>query len=92
MVIKDDGKGMCWLAWDKVCKPKNEGRLGINNLQLFNIALLSYRYGAPSSIFLNGVFNLGRRLDSLWWRNLICLGNEQLVEGWFETCVRRGVG
>lgn len=31
---------MHWVAWDKVCKLKNEGGLGIKNLELFNKALL----------------------------------------------------
>lgn len=29
------------MAWDKVCKLKNEGGLGIKNLDLFNIALFT---------------------------------------------------
>lgn len=34
-------KKMAWLKWDVICKPKYEGGLGVKNLQLFNIALLS---------------------------------------------------
>lgn len=36
-----DGRAICWVAWDGICAPKKEGGLGIKNLHLFNIALLS---------------------------------------------------
>lgn len=36
----DDGKKICWIAWDTLCKVKREGGLGIRNLQNFNDALL----------------------------------------------------
>lgn len=39
--IKDDSRGMYWVTWDNVCKPKKEGGLGIKNLELFNNAILS---------------------------------------------------
>lgn len=29
------------VTWNKVCKPKKEGGLGIKDLELFNISLLS---------------------------------------------------
>lgn len=39
--VKEDARGMYWVAWDKVCREKNEGGLGIKNLENFNISLLS---------------------------------------------------
>ncbi|GAU37021.1 hypothetical protein TSUD_207270 [Trifolium subterraneum] len=34
-------KKMCWVKWDHVCLPRDLGGLGVKNLKLFNIALLS---------------------------------------------------
>ncbi|GAU27776.1 hypothetical protein TSUD_215870 [Trifolium subterraneum] len=34
-------KKLCWIKWDQICLPKNRGGLGVKNLELFNIALLS---------------------------------------------------
>jgi hypothetical protein len=29
-----------WIKWDRICKPKENGGLGIRDLRIFNIALL----------------------------------------------------
>lgn len=36
-----DDRKIHWLAWDRLCVPKNEGGLGFRNLISFNKALLS---------------------------------------------------
>jgi hypothetical protein len=36
-----DDKRLCWVKWDQVCLPKEQGGLGVKNLELFNMALLS---------------------------------------------------
>lgn len=36
----EDKKGSHWLKWSNVCKPKEEGGLGVRNVILFNEALL----------------------------------------------------
>jgi hypothetical protein len=36
-----DIKKICWINWDQICLPKIKGGLGIKNLELFNLALLS---------------------------------------------------
>ncbi|CAJ2651715.1 unnamed protein product [Trifolium pratense] len=33
-------KKLCWVKWDQVCLPKEEGGLRVKNLELFNLALL----------------------------------------------------
>ncbi|PNX85822.1 ribonuclease H, partial [Trifolium pratense] len=34
-------KKLCWVKWDQICLPKEKGGLGVKNLELFNLALLS---------------------------------------------------
>lgn len=36
-----NGRGVKWLAWDKLCGPKSSGGLGVRGLRNFNIALLA---------------------------------------------------
>jgi hypothetical protein len=36
-----DGKKLCCVKWDQICSPKDKGGLGVKNLELFNMALLS---------------------------------------------------
>ncbi|GAU47144.1 hypothetical protein TSUD_379210 [Trifolium subterraneum] len=36
-----EGKQLCWVSWDQVCLPKVKGGLGVKDLKLFNLALLS---------------------------------------------------
>jgi hypothetical protein len=32
---------MCWVKWDEICKPKKEGGLGVKNLKVMNLSLLT---------------------------------------------------
>jgi hypothetical protein len=32
---------MCWVKWEDICKPKNEGGLGVKNLHVMNLSLLA---------------------------------------------------
>jgi hypothetical protein len=36
-----ENKKLCWIKWDQICLPRNKGGLGVKNLELFNLALLS---------------------------------------------------
>ena len=35
------GKGISWMRWERLCKPKSVGGLGFKKLHEFNLALLS---------------------------------------------------
>ncbi|OVA16860.1 hypothetical protein BVC80_1231g1 [Macleaya cordata] len=48
---------ICWVGWNKICKPKWSGGLGIRNLLKTNSALLS-----------KWVWRYGKENDSLWRR------------------------
>lgn len=36
-----NGKGISWMAWDKLCAPKGCGGLGMKSLKSFNVAMLA---------------------------------------------------
>jgi hypothetical protein len=35
-----DSNKMCWVSWDRICQSKENGGLGIKNLETFNSSLL----------------------------------------------------
>lgn len=37
----EDRRQICWIAWDKVCVPKERGGMGILNIRIFNESLLA---------------------------------------------------
>jgi len=37
---RSEGRKIAWVAWDKVCKSREAGGLGIINVRQFNLALL----------------------------------------------------
>lgn len=37
---KERVRKICWVAWDDVCRHKEEGGLGIGDLRVFNLVLL----------------------------------------------------
>src|SRR4051812_15617576 len=34
-------KSIHWVSWDTVCKPREEGGLGVRNVEIMNVALIS---------------------------------------------------
>lgn len=38
---KDKERKMAWIAWEKLCTLKEEGRMGFRDLKAFNLALLA---------------------------------------------------
>ena len=35
-----EGRKIAWVKWEQMCKPKEEGRLGLKDMRFFNFALL----------------------------------------------------
>lgn len=72
-------KGICWVSWKDLCRPKKEGGLGIKDLEAFNMALIrkwdgsAYRttmlFGLVLSIIDMVILN---QIFYAWiWRNQI---------------------
>ncbi|GKA71110.1 SPX and EXS domain-containing protein [Tanacetum coccineum] len=58
-LIREMRKGKAKVAWEAVCLPKKEGRLGIRRLELFNKALIS-----------SHIWSLLTRKESLWVKRI----------------------
>jgi hypothetical protein len=66
-----NAKSRCLRAWKDICTPKNEGGLGIRNLQAMNQALIltaAWRIAEQPNSFLHGVLKSKYFPDSSIWR------------------------
>ncbi|XP_068466211.1 uncharacterized protein [Phaseolus vulgaris] len=92
-------KSISWVSWENVCKPKQEGGLGIIDIRDFNYALmakwkwrwLSDEKGRWKDI-LESKYGGGCegtnppiKLQSWWWRDLHKVCMEGGGEGWFQA-------
>ena len=87
-----------WVSWDNVCKPLQEGGLGIKEIRNFNSALLakwkwrimSDEGGKWKDILQSkygteeGRRQVGLKYQSWWWRDLTKVCGEGEEEGWFH--------
>jgi len=99
----DDQKHISWVSWENVCKPKEEGGLGIKDIRMFNCALLakwkwrmlSEEKGKWKDILLSkyspGTVSNSKTL-SWWWKDLSKASEEGEEEGWFPKHVAWKVG
>lgn len=80
-------KKIAWIKWETLCKTKEEGGLGIRDIENFNKALLEkWKWRLV-------VEKQGKRKEVLdWWCDLrsVC-GNSQLGT-WFDKCLEWRVG
>jgi hypothetical protein len=66
-----NSKSLCLRAWKDICTPKNEGGLGIRNLQAMNQALIlmaAWRIANQPNDFLHSVLKSKYFPDSSIWR------------------------
>lgn len=64
-------RGKAKIEWNKVCKPKNQGGLGLKSLENWNETLL-----------IKHIWNLATKKDSLWvkWINIVKLKRKSFWE------------
>jgi hypothetical protein len=68
---ESNSKSLCLRAWKDICTPKNEGGLGIRNLQAMNQALIlmeAWRIAEQPENFLHSVLKSKYFPDSSLWR------------------------
>ncbi|XP_068479070.1 uncharacterized protein [Phaseolus vulgaris] len=95
-----------WVRWDRVCKVREEGGLGIKDVRLFNRALLakwkwrlmSEEKGLWKEVLESKYYSRDNRnkdyghCHSWWWRDLSKACGEEEGEGWFHNQVAWKVG
>ncbi|XP_019432100.1 PREDICTED: uncharacterized protein LOC109339150 [Lupinus angustifolius] len=102
---KGGTRGIMWIAWDTIYKPKKNGGLGVKNLAIFNKALLCKwkwrRLKEPISLWvsiLNSKYGTGLDLlhssgDFVWWKYLGSLSRDlDCVGADFEQNVSKVIG
>ena len=70
-----EGRKIAWASWEKVCKPREFGGLGIIDLKTFNVALLGkwiWRLGSDKDGLLEGDSCL-----QIWWLEKFERGREK---------------
>ena len=96
------GRKIAWCSWENICKPKEEGGLGIRRIDLFNKALLTkriWRMRYPKVGLWKDVLELkygsGRMLNtsdrnkykSRWWKDLSETSLSDQGSRWFDSNV-----
>ena len=89
------------MSWEKVCHPKEEGRLGVKDIRLFNVVLLAkwkWRFlieerGSWKEILVSkygresGSNQLPLKRQSWWWRDLIKVNGEGEGTRWVREAI-----
>jgi len=90
-----ENKSISWVSWEVVCKPKEEGGLGVRDIRKFNTSLLAkwrWRYiseetGRWKELLeskYGSEMQIMVKLQSWWWRDLLKVCREGGGEGWFH--------
>ncbi|GKB57414.1 RNA-directed DNA polymerase, eukaryota, reverse transcriptase zinc-binding domain protein [Tanacetum coccineum] len=74
-------KGKAKISWENICRPKDQGGLGLKNLQIWNKVLI-----------MKHLWNVAAKKDTLWakWINKVRhhiyykLGNRKSVSVWYD--------
>ena len=91
-------KSISWVSWDNVCKPLQEGGLGVKEIRSFNSALLAkwkWRLmngegGKWKEVIVSkygitsGSSQVRLKYQSWWWRDLVKICDYGNEEGWFQ--------
>nr|KYP48155.1 Putative ribonuclease H protein At1g65750 family [Cajanus cajan] len=95
-----DHKKVAWISWDRVCRSKNQGGLGIKDIILFNESLLGkWRWNLfhdSNSLWVklleskyggwrNLVEGEDKRSHSYWWKDLRRVCGSNNEQQWFDN-------
>jgi hypothetical protein len=74
--ILKDRMGICWKAWDFLCRPKDVGDLGFRDFEAFNQAMLAKQlwrlFSRPSSLLARTFKGRYFPLCDVWKARLDC--------------------
>jgi len=101
-----DNKPISWVSWKIICKPREEGGLGILDIRKVNVALLAkWKWRCISEEkgkwkeclkskygMKQDVDHTPLKLQSWWWRDLKKVCREGEGDGWFQKEVGWNVG
>ena len=99
-------KSIPWVSWDNVCKPLEEGGLGVKEMKTFNVALLAkWRWrimsneGGKWKEIMSSKYGsvaeniqLRSKYQSWWWKDLTKICGEGVAHGWFQKVIGWKVG
>jgi hypothetical protein len=85
---------ICWVSWNDVCRPKKEGGLGVKDLRIMNISLLTkwkWRlFSEEQSIWKNVLINrYGDGVRGFGWMSRTLSSNVASI--WWNDLVKIGV-
>ncbi|CAL0323583.1 unnamed protein product [Lupinus luteus] len=97
-----NGKGIAWVAWSEVCKPKMQGGLGVKDLSRFNAALLGkwrwHRLTEKDALWVKiidskyGSVSPSSPSVSRWWKDLCSIDTRAGNSGsWFDSNIWKEV-
>ena len=96
-----DNRSIPWVRWETICKPSEEGGLGIKDIRKFNYALMAkwkWRLKSEANgkwkdileskyMMLPGFNQVRPCCQSWWWRDLENICREGDGVGWFQQTV-----
>ncbi|XP_057453105.1 uncharacterized protein LOC130744965 [Lotus japonicus] len=96
----EGGRKIAWVQWEKVCRPVNEGGLGVKDWNRFNWSLLGkWRWRMmkeEDSLWcriLSAKYNgRVRPSDSQWWKDINAVCFDQGHGCWFNNAICRRLG
>jgi len=98
-----EGRKIAWVRWEHICRTKEDGGLGVKDLDKFNIALLGkwkWRLGKEEPGLWKDIvlskYESWRKLDdkkvcshdSWWWRDIRKICGGGCKENWFDKNIR----